>query len=73
MFEFWFNVGIVDFHLDKAEFLVEDRNFTNETKGIKPGFNLYDYGFYTHTHTCDLPETQGILHGWRELVKTRSG
>jgi hypothetical protein len=73
VFQFWFNVGIVNFHLDRAEFLVEDRNFTDETPAIEPGFNMYDYGFYNHMRTADMPQTQEILHRWSELVRNRSG
>lgn len=38
VFRFWMQQGVVGFHLDKTEFLVEDDKLRDEGPSYKPGY-----------------------------------
>lgn len=73
VFKFWLDKGISGFHLDKAEYLVEDENFKNETVSLEPGYSPNEYNFYNHFVTSNLEETTNIIKSWTKCVKDYSG
>lgn len=69
---FWLSLGISGFNLDKAQYLLEDPNFGNETFGNIPGSYHTNYDFYDHSQTYNRPETAEILSSWRNFTLNKT-
>lgn len=73
VFRFWMQQGVVGFHLDKTEFLVEDDKLRDEGPSYKPGYTHDQYDYYTHRYTYELPETADVLKKWSDFISNNSG
>lgn len=67
--QFWLDLGVSGFQLEKVEFLLEDEDLENETpSGVPSDATHLDWGFYTHLHTVNLPGIIDILSQWKEVI-----
>jgi len=68
--KFWMDLGFYGLHLDKAEFLVEDKDFKDEPIINNPSSLTpsSDYRMLNHLYTTNLPETIAIVDKWATMV-----
>lgn len=73
VFKFWLDTGLTGLHLDKVEYLIEDKEFTSESlDGSATGTFQNDYKFLSHTRTTYLSETLVVLSEWANVFKNYS-
>lgn len=67
---FWINQGVKGFQLEKAEYLLEDEDFRDESVGNKASdANLEDYHFYHHEmKTMFVPGVVEVLSNLKDVI-----
>ncbi|XP_071454197.1 maltase A1-like [Hetaerina americana] len=69
IFKFWIDKGVSGFVLDKADFLLEDKELKDEAINTHSKETHAEYGFYSHYQTRNLNGTIDLLSSFKTHIK----
>lgn len=67
----WLKLGISGFRLTNTQYLTEDPELHDESRGILP-VESNNYQSLVHVHTRDRSENAAVLSKWQEIVRNET-